>query len=269
MLITVPTVSSRQHRVVKTFRSVARHDDARALIDGWHLLHDAEAAGLEIETVAVRAPVPDGAAVALLKALHDRTVVVHVTDAVMRALSPVRTPSGVAAIVRRRSPGLGEMLEPSPPLVVVPVDLQDPGNAGAIVRAAEAGGASGVVFAGASADPWGWKSLRAAMGSTFRLPVIREPDPVRIVTALRARGLRLAATAPGDGRPMHEADFRGPTALLLGAEGRGLAAELVAAADVAVSIPMRAPVESLNVAVAAGVLVYEALRQRAASPRPA
>lgn len=256
-------IASRRHPIVTTFRDVARGHDTRALVDGWHLLHEAAAAGLTIETIAISADTPSGADAALIDELSRRATVVTVTRAVMQAVSPVRTPSGVAALVRRCESDRQQLWSPDPALVLIAVDVQDPGNAGAIIRSAEAGGATGVIFAGASADPWSWKSLRAAMGSTFRLPVRQERDALGLLQTLRAAGLRVFAAVPRDGTAMHDANLRDKTALLLGGEGGGLSAALVAGADAAISIPMATKVESLNAAVAAAVLVYEARRQRA------
>ena len=142
--------------------------------------------------------------------------------------------------------------------------MQDPGNVGATARVAEAAGVSGLVVTGASADPYGWKALRGAMGSAFRLPIAQEDEP-----AVGARGHarggaagggHAAAAGPG---PSIDLDWTKPSAFLVGSEGAGLAEEPSApAADVIVAIPMEAPVESLNVAVSAGLLVYEARRQR-------
>ena len=189
-------------------------------------------------------------------------------------MSPVRSPSGVVALARRPAwslthvfaaridsdPSLGP--RPVPQLVLAATDVQDPGNIGAMVRAAEAGGASGAVFTGAAADPFGWKALRGSMGSALRLPVTTAAAH-EVIAAARAAGVRLVATVPRSGQSMFEADLRGPVAFLLGGEGAGLPPDLIEAADGRVSIPMREPVESLNVAVAAALLVYEAVRQRA------
>jgi TrmH family RNA methyltransferase len=142
------------------------------------------------------------------------------------------------------------------------VDVQDPGNVGAIARTAEAAGATGLVLCGASADPFGWKALRGSMGSLLRLPVaggVAWPDAVG---AARAAGIALVATLPRGGQALDEADLGGPVAFLLGGEGPGLPPGVTAAADLTVSIPMQPPVESLNVSVAAALLVYEAARQR-------
>jgi TrmH family RNA methyltransferase len=249
---------------VKTFKTAARGEGPLALVDGWHLLHDAIDAGMAVETVAITGQPSSAADAALLARLARETpeTVVSVTSAVMDALSPVRTPAGVAALIRRRDIDHAQLFVPAPPLIVVAVDLQDPGNLGAMIRSAEAGGATGVIVAGASADPWSWKALRAAMGSTFRLPVETRPDTLAACDALSGHGLTLLAAVPRHGVSMHSTDLRAPIAFLLGGEGSGLAAAVVARADARISIPMNVPVESLNVAVAAGVLVYEARRQR-------
>lgn len=259
-------LSRRDQELVRRFRDAARGEGDHALLDGWHLLHEVAASELALESVAVSGEPPSAADASLLDRLAHRpgATITAVSAAVMHMLSPVRTPSGVVALVRPPRVEWRQLLSPAPPLIVLAIDLQDPGNAGAVVRASEAGGATGVILAGASADAWGWKALRAAMGSTFRLPVLRERDPLGACATLTRHGVALVAAVPGRGRPMHDEDLRGPTALLLGGEGGGLAAPVVEAADRLVTIPMAAPVESLNVAVAAGVLVYEARRQRLA-----
>lgn len=257
-----PDVTSRQHRSVHAFKLAARREGDLALLDGWHLLHEAAAADIEIAAVAVSQEPPDARDAALLRRLARESEVVTVTMAVMNAISPARTPTGIAALARPRTRTMRETLSPSPALVIVAVDVQDPGNAGAIVRSAEAGGATGVILAGASADPWGWKALRAGMGSTFRLPVVRETDVDAVLAALREAQVALLASVPRDAASMHEVDLRGSVALLLGSEGAGLAPAIVERADQRVAIPMDGAVDSLNVAVAAALLVYEARRQR-------
>jgi TrmH family RNA methyltransferase len=256
------SVTSRQHRIVRAFKSAAQREGGMALLDGWHLLRDAANASVEITTVAISEPPSNVDDEALVDRLAHRAQVMTVSASVMDALSPVRTPAGVVAIVQASHSQFASLLAPPPALVVVAIDVQDPGNAGAIVRSAEAGGATGVIFAGESADPWGWKALRAAMGSTFRLPVTRELDTSVLLTRLRRAGIRLLATVPRGGRPMHDCNLRGDVAVLVGAEGAGLTESIAQDADDRVSIPMKHPVESLNVAVSAGVLVYEARRQR-------
>jgi RNA methyltransferase, TrmH family len=148
------------------------------------------------------------------------------------------------------------------PLVLLVSDVQDPGNIGAVVRVAEAGGATGVLAAGISADPFGWKALRGSMGSTLRLPVARVDDAADAAARARAHGCRVIATSPRGGTPLYDVDLRLPCAVLIGGEGGGLSDALIDAADERVTIPMQTPVESLNAAVTAAVIVYEAQRQR-------
>jgi TrmH family RNA methyltransferase len=148
--------------------------------------------------------------------------------------------------------------------------VQDPGNVGAIVRVAEAAGASAVVVAGTSADPFGWKALRGSMGSALRLPISTTATVHAAVQDARNHHVAVVATVPHDGEPLFDAPLGGSAALLIGGEGPGLPADVIRTADSKITIPMEAPVESLNAAVAAALLLYEARRQRArASSAPA
>jgi TrmH family RNA methyltransferase len=256
-------ITSRQHDIVRMYRRVARGDEALALIDGWHLLQEAAVSAIPIVEVAVvNRSLPAACQSLIDRATRTGARLVTVSASVMDALSPVRAPSGIVAIVRRRHASFASALVPAPALVVVAIGLQDPGNAGAVVRAAEAGGATGVILTGESADPWSWKALRAAMGSTFRLPVAVDPEPAHALRALREAGVQLMATTPRDGTSMYDSDLRAPTAVIFGGEGSGLDATWIDAADAILRVPMRPPVESLNVAVATALVVYEAARQR-------
>jgi TrmH family RNA methyltransferase len=148
------------------------------------------------------------------------------------------------------------------PLVLVLAGLQDPGNVGAIVRAAAAFGASGVVAIEGTANPFGWKALRGAMGGTFRLPIAARGSLPDVVAAAHELGVRLVAAVPRGGTPLPDLDLREPTAIVLGGEGAGLSSAVIAAVAETVSVPMQAPVDSLNVAIAAALILYEAMRQR-------
>jgi TrmH family RNA methyltransferase len=255
-------ITSRQHPIVKEFRELARGDQDLMLLDGWHLLGEAARAQIAVEKIAICGP-PSSTEQGLVDRLRRHGAqIVEVSGAVLNALSPVNAPTGVVASARRPAVAHTAILAPAPALVLAATGLQDPGNAGAIVRSAAAAGATGVVLDDASADPWGWKALRASMGGAFRVPVVRSRALASLIKDWRAAGLRIAATVPRDGTSMHDVDFTPPTALLLGGEGAGLPDSLIAAADTCVSIPMRGGIESLNAAVAAAVLLYEAQRQR-------
>lgn len=254
-------ISSRQNALVRQFRDVVQGVVADAmLLDGDHLVQEALASGVNVNVAAFSERLADSRLAARLQSAGTR--VVAVSSAVLDAISPVRSPSGVVAIAQRPAASLDGALAKAPALVLMLHDVQDPGNVGAVVRAAEACGATGVVCSEHTADPFGWKALRGGMGSTFRLPLaVRQALPAAITTA-RAGGLRIFATTARGGASLPDCDLRVPAAILLGGEGSGLPPDLIDAADARLTIPMQAPVESLNVAIAAALVVYEAARQR-------
>lgn len=258
-------ISSRQNATVKRFRDLSRGESGGdwMLLDGEHLLEEALASGARVDVAAFTEGLATGR-LAPLVAQTERAgaQIFTVTEQVLTAVSPVRQPSGVVAIVRRREATIDEVFERKPSLVLMLSAVQDPGNVGAIIRVAEGCGATGIVAGNGTADPFGWKALRGAMGSTLRLRVATRQSLAEAVARARVAGLRIFATAARNGTPLPRCDLRGPSAILLGGEGPGLAEDLLAAADERVTIPMRPPVESLNVAVAAALVLYEASRQR-------
>jgi len=260
----MPSITSRRHPLVLTCREArAGGDDQPLLLDGWHLLIEARAAGLTVDAVALGVDPPGAAESAVIEALSaDGTQVETVTADVLQAMSPVRTSSGVVALARRPAGGLARVFDAMPALVVVAVDVQDPGNLGALVRAADAAGATGLIAAGVSADPLGWKALRASMGSAFRLPLARVADVNDAVSSARLLDIGVIAFVARGGTPLARVDFRGAVCLLLGGEGPGLTPALTDTADLQASIPMTPAVESLNVAVAGALAVYAAAEQR-------
>jgi TrmH family RNA methyltransferase len=261
---TPPDITSRRHPLVQAARDArAGGVDQPLLLDGWHLLVEAVTAGIAVDAVVVdRAPSEAAAARALDTLAKAGAQVVRANADVLQAMSPVRTPSGVVALARRPEASLARVFLAAPAFVLVAVDVQDPGNMGALVRTAEAAGATGVVAAGASADPLGWKALRASMGSAFRVPLARTPDLDAVVETARAARAAVVALVPRDGVAPDAIEATKPLVLLMGGEGPGLPREVIAAADLAVTLPMRAPVESLNVAVAGALALYAVAARR-------
>jgi TrmH family RNA methyltransferase len=248
---------------VLRFKAAARGDgDGLLLLDGAHLVGDAVACGLEVRHVMVSVDgVLDAALGPLLEQLSSAEVdLIEASSSVMAAVSPVRTPSAIVALAVRPRPT--SLFSADRTMVVIACDVQDPGNLGAIARVAEAAGASGLVAAGHSADPFGWKSLRGSMGSALRLPIAIEGMPETAVEVARRQRCRIVATVPRKGVALFSADLTGPIAFLIGGEGAGLSDDLIQTADQRITIPMHAPVESLNAAVSAAVVLYEAHRQR-------
>jgi RNA methyltransferase, TrmH family len=261
------TVSSRQNPLVARYRAAARGESAGVvLLDGPHLVVEALDAGRRLREAAITPAAAARQAVEPILARLTRagTDVVLVAASVMDALSPVKSPSGIVALADRPDTCSGRMYDRASPLVLIAIDVQDPGNVGAIVRVSEAAGADGVIAGGACADPFGWKSIRGSMGSALRLPLAVQRDAGAAIAEARRHGCRIMAAVPRDGRSMFQVDYAGPVAILIGGEGTGLPASLAAGADERVTVPMQAPVESLNAAVTAALIVYEACRQRSA-----
>lgn len=280
-------ITSRQNGVVKRFRDLVRASGASAameraagagrgsaaeiLLDGEHLVQEALACDIPVELAAfsdrqtgdVLSPL--GRLAADVRTRGGRALLVN--DQVLAAISPVQHPSGVVAIGRARAADVRAVMAgarhagPHLPVVLVLAGVQDPGNVGAIVRAAAAFGAAGVITIEGSANPFGWKALRGAMGGTFRLPIAARGTTADVIAAAEDEGLRIMTAVPRGGAPVPGADFTVPTVLVLGGEGAGVSSTLMAAAHGSVSIPMRAPIESLNVAAAAAIVLYEAARQ--------
>jgi TrmH family RNA methyltransferase len=258
------TITSRHNPLVARFRDAARGDAGDVmLLDGAHLVADAIGAGIGIQLAAVTPASRERDDLReLLAALARAAVEVATVSApVMDAISQVRSSSAIVALAERPDGVTERLYAGSTPLVVIAVDVQDPGNVGAIVRVAEAAGATGIVAAGVSANPFSWKALRGSMGSALRLPIVAGVPADEALDAARSNGCRIVAAVPRDGRPIVEADLVGPLAILIGGEGQGLPGPLVDAADERVTIPMQAPVESLNAAVTAALILYEARRQ--------
>jgi RNA methyltransferase, TrmH family len=262
------TISSRQNALVRAYRDLARTPDPsgrRLLLDGVHLVREARAASLPFESVVIarshlnRETEEHALGQALARAGVD---VVSAGDPVFAAVSPVRTPSGIVAIALRHPTTMQTILTPARLFVMVVVDVQDPGNLGALMRISEAGRATGMIVVGNSASPFSWKAVRGSMGSALRLPVTRGPSVDVVMQELRKAGTKMIAAVPRDGIDPDAVDWSGRIALLLGGEGQGLGGDIVAATDERVTIPMEPPVESLNVAASAAILIYAARRSR-------
>ena len=261
-------ISSRQNPIVRTFRALADDPDPtgeRVLLDGVHLVRDAHAAGAVFEVLVVAASRLDssGEEGALARQLEAGGIdLIAADDKVFAALSPVRSPSGIAAIARRKVTAPATICTHPHALVIAAVDVQDPGNVGSVIRAAEAGGATGAFVCGASANPFSWKALRGSMGSALRLPVVAGMTADAVMNCMAQAGVRMIAAAARDGESPEGIDWRGSVGLFVGGEGPGLPDEVIARCSARVTIPMAPAVESLNVAIAAGVLIYAARRQR-------
>ncbi len=189
-----------------------------------------------------------------------------VDERAMASLSDSVTPAGLVAVCRHLDAPLGHVVTASPRLLVICADVRDPGNAGTVIRTADAAGADAVVLAGQSVDAYNPKTVRASVGSLFHLPLALEADPAAAVRAAQARGLTVLAADGAGEVDLFDADLSGPTAWLFGNEAWGLPDELADLADQRVAIPIHGRAESLNLSTAAAICLYASARAQRAAP---
>ena len=238
----------------KLQRHVGRKRAGRFLAEGPNLVEAALRRGLVSEVFATEA------ALERYGALLDGAPVSVITDKAAKALSETVTPVGLIAVCTLPSVSLEDVLASEPRLLAVPVGMSEPGNAGTLIRIADAMGADAVVFAGHSVDPYNGKCLRSSAGSIFSLPVVVDPDAAAVVSAIRDSGIEVLATALDASVDIRATDLSARTAWLFGPEAHGLPPEVMALASQRVHIPMRGSAESLNVAAAASICLYESSR---------
>lgn len=221
------------------------------------MLDEALAAGAPVESVYAG----PGAPAEVLERAEAAGIRVHVlAPGVVERVAGTVNPQPVLAVVRNIDVPLATLADAR--LVLVCVDVRDPGNAGTVVRCAEAAGVGGIVFCEGTVDVYNPKTVRASAGSIFHVPVVAGGDAMEVLDQMSTWGLRRLGTTVGDGRPYTEVDLTARTALVLGNEATGLPARVIGGLDEAVTIPMAGRTSSLNVGMAAAVLCFEAARQR-------
>ncbi len=236
-------IESKSNPLVKTLFRLAhpRKREAQFLLEGKKLVDEALQSGTEVETIvlssAYRGVPPENAPA------------VELEDVLFRKVSVLESPEGILAIARRPSPPA-----PRSGLIAVAAGIQDPGNLGAIARVVEASGAAGLVVLKGSADPYGPKAVRGSMGSVLRVPVCEVSELSEL------DGFRKIALVPRGGSDYREMDWVSPCAVVLGGESGGIDSEMLSRCDTKVSIPMHGKVESLNVATAAALVLFQARR---------
>ncbi|MEO1765675.1 TrmH family RNA methyltransferase [Thiobacter aerophilum] len=256
-------ISSADNPLVRSVRKLLtsareRRRQRRTVLDGWHLLEAFRAAGGVPERVLLAARLKDTVATHALLAGLDARRIALLDDALLDALAPVDTPSGVLTLIAiptapRREVRLALLLE----------DIQDPGNLGSMLRSAAAAAADAVYLSKGCADAWSPRALRGGMGAQFALALYEDAD---LVAVARAFPGEVIATSLAARASLYDLDLRGRVAFAFGNEGAGLSAELLAAARCCVRIPMPGGIESLNAAAAAAVCLFERVRQLQARP---
>jgi RNA methyltransferase, TrmH family len=239
---------------VKLHRHIVRRREARFLAEGPNLVEAALRRGLVSEVFVTESAISRFGTMLIDVPVH------LVTERAAKALSETVTPVGLVAVCSVPETSLSDVLVQRPRLVAVAVEISEPGNAGTLIRIADAMGADAVVLAGHSVDPYNGKCLRASAGSIFTIPVVSAPDAVEAVAALADVGLQVLATTVDGEVSLDDADLSAPTAWLFGPEAHGLPADVANAASHRVRIPMPGSAESLNVASAAAICLYQSAR---------
>jgi RNA methyltransferase, TrmH family len=260
----VPDHVSIRHPTIKRLRRLSRRRSVRSaegafVIEGPTLLGDALDAGVWVEEVVAESGCPEDL---LARAAAAGTVVRSVADGVLGRVADTVTPQPVAAIGRFVEVSAEAAASAAGPLALVLVGVSDPGNAGTLLRSAEAAGAGAVLFCDGSVDPYGPKCVRASAGSVFRVAVARSADALEALQCLVSAGLTTVATVAHGAQPYDEVDLAGHLALVLGSEAHGLPEPVAAQVVRAVTVPMVGRTESLNVGMAGTILCFESLRQR-------
>lgn len=255
-------LSAREEKELRALqRRKAREQEGRFVAEGVRLVEDLLASSLSVRWAAAASSLEDGErGAALARAIERRGIPLRrLPDAEFARHASTENPQGVLAVADTPRWGLDDLpLRDDGPTVVLVLDaVQDPGNLGTLVRSAEALGAAGVVALPGTVDAWNPKAVRAAMGSSFRQPVV-PASWAEAAAWMRARGFVTLAAAAG-GEPVR-AGLAGRVAVVVGNEGAGIAPEVLAAVDRVVGIPLRGRAESLNVAAAAAILLYELTR---------
>lgn len=259
-------VSSRQNTLVKELRKAFAQGEATEAgflaIEGVRIIEEAIRSGLRFQAVFFSESGRVHAA-RLLPQISSHAEVLLLPDDVFSSAVSTDAPQGVAALVKLKPTKLEDLLEQTGgiPLIVAVAGIQDPGNLGTIIRSAEAFAARGVLLGEKTVSHSNPKVVRASAGSLFREPLI-SVKLAEAITLLKQNAYRVVASSSHKGKPLDQADFTGPSVLLIGNEGAGLPAEILAEADELVTIPHSSRVESLNAGMAASIMLYEVARQR-------
>lgn len=262
--------SPRVRAVAKLTKRSAREETGLFLLEGPQAVREALTYRPEALVDLFATPSAMEKHVGLREAARDAGIdVIFAADAVLDAMADTVTPQGVVAVARQFPAGVRHVLAASPRLIAICEEVRDPGNLGTIIRAADAAGADAVVLTGRTVDPYNPKVVRATTGSLFHVPVSLGGDLVDVASRARSAGLRvIAADVKGDDLLAARSSglLAEPTAWLFGNEARGLDEAALAVADLALRLPIYGRAESLNLATAASVCLYEsAFAQRAAA----
>src|SRR5262252_1468822 len=259
-------ISSAANPLIKRIRLLGdrrhRRREGALVVRGVQPVWQAVEAGADIEVLIAAPELLRDPVAAMVAAQEARGVrVARLTSELFGRIADRDGPTGLAAIVRKRMGGLDGLSVPRDAVFVALHEVANPGNLGTIIRTADAAGAAGVILIGQAADPFDPAAVKASMGALFSVPVAAEPSADAFGQWCRQYGVAVAVTSAAGSGSLWDADIPRPVAILLGSEGPGLPEDLLAAGDIRLRIPMTGTAESLNLAVATGILLYETWRR--------
>jgi RNA methyltransferase, TrmH family len=265
--MTVSYIASKDNPLLKTIRRMMsgarRSPEQLVAVEGIRMLEEVNKAGCEIETVVYSELFgSDGREKSLLDAWLSKQITIYRTgEKLFQSISGVQTPQGAIALIRAPKLLLGDIMPSANALILCACEVQDPGNMGTLIRTAAAAGATMICTTKGAVSARNPKSIRSSAGAFFHLPVIEHADANDIQAYCNTHSIRPYRTDPRKGMLYTQADFRCPCAIFLGNEGSGMPQDATSGFT-SIHIPMAEGVESLNVAMAGAVILFEAFRQR-------
>jgi len=261
-------ISSFTNNRIKYLRSLYRtkyiRQEGKFVLEGVRIIEEAIKEDVNIEQVFYSDYlIRNQRGEELLAALKDGGIdAIEVDDEIIQQVADTESPQGIVAIVEQVNYSLADILTGDNKLILIVDQVQDPGNLGTIIRTADAAGVDGVITTKGTVSLYNQKTIRATMGSLFRVPIYRASDLGELKNILDDSGVRVVVGDINGDKYHFEADYLPSTAIIVGNEGQGPRDELIEFADQLIKIPLVGDAESLNVAMAAGIMVYEAIRQR-------
>lgn len=259
-------IKSRDNKLIKHCKKLAvkkyREENRQFMIEGVRFVEEALMADIHIVYCLYSKTLSGHRVEVLLKSLNDRKIDVYtIEDGLMENICETSTPQGIVAVVEKKDCNMSEIINNSS--FIIAIDrIQDPGNLGTIIRTAHAAGADGIILSEGTVDLFSPKVLRSTMGSIFHIPVVCNSDIVEDLDKLKNEGFCIYAASLNSSAPYYQEDYRNKTVIVIGNEANGIDSSIMIHTDRLIKIPMPGKAESLNVAVAAGILMFEIVKHR-------
>jgi TrmH family RNA methyltransferase len=263
---TLEIIRSRDNNHIKVIKKLQvkkyRNDNNEYMIEGIRFIEEALESNAKIKYCLCSENIKNDRAEELIKGMKQKGIKVYVVeDDVLKDVSDTVSPQGILAVIEKQEYDI-ESLKKKSSLIVIADKIQDPGNLGTIIRTSDAAGADAVILTSGTVDPYSTKVLRSTMGSVFHIPVVFVPDILKFISDIKEDEFTVFITSLEASKSCYDEDYRRKTAIVVGNEANGVDDSIVYEADRLIRIPMPGKAESLNAAVASGILLFEIVRQR-------